>query len=166
MPHTLETLAAECRAILAADPGPDGRAKLCALIARACADPDFVSVYLDDTVSARQILYEDAELGFCIVGHVDRQSRLSKPHDHGPTWAIYGQAAGETMMADWTPVEPPDGAVPGKARHLRDYVLKPGAAHLYNEGDVHSPRREGLTRLLRIEGCNLENIYSNWYEPI
>ena len=70
------------------------------------------------------------------------------------------------MMADWTPVEPPDGAVPGKARHLRDYVLKPGAAHLYNEGDVHSPRREGLTRLLRIEGCNLENIYSNWYEPI
>jgi len=166
MSYTLEQLAADCRAILVADPGRGGREKLCGLIARACADPDFVSAYLGDTVPARQILYEDGELGFCIVGHVDRQSRQSRPHDHGPTWAIYGQAEGETVMADWLPVDWPDGPVPGKARRLRAYTLTPGTAHLYNEGDVHSPRHEGLTRLLRVEGCNLENIYSNWYDPI
>ena len=29
-------------------------------------------------------------------------------------------------------------------------------AHVYNEGDVHSPRRAGPTRLIRIEGRNMD----------
>jgi hypothetical protein len=72
-------------------------------------------------VSTRQILYEDPELGFCIVGHVEHNSRQSRPHDHGPTWAIYGQAVGETIMTDWVIVSPPPSeGLPGKARPVRD----------------------------------------------
>ena len=52
---------------------------------------------------------------------------------------------------------------PGKVRHVRSYPLKPGMAYLYNEGDLHSPKREVLrdyrylrnteyrTRVLRTE---------------
>ena len=47
---------------------------------------------------------------------------------------------------------------PGRVRHARSYTLKPGMAHVYNEGDVHSPRREGPTRLIRIEGKNMDKV--------
>ena len=47
------------------------------------------------------MLYEDPELGFTILAHGYVGAKGSKPHDHGPSWAIYGQAAGETIMTDW-----------------------------------------------------------------
>jgi hypothetical protein len=37
-------------------------------------------------------------------------------------------------------------------------------AHVYNEGDVHSPRRDGPTRLIRIEGQNTDRIKRYPYE--
>jgi hypothetical protein len=167
MPYTLDQFAADCHRILAADHGLEGRERVRALLSEVCRDKAFVARYLSDEVSARQILYEDPELGFCIVGHVEHDSRQSRPHDHGPTWAIYGQAAGETVMTDWAIVSPPPNEdLPGKARRLRDYTLTPGSAHVYNEGDVHSPRRNGATRLLRVEGRNIENICSAFFEPI
>jgi hypothetical protein len=166
MPYAFKRFAAKCHSILAADSGAEGRERVRELLGEVCSDGAFVATYLSDDVSTRQILYEDPELGFCIVGHVDHNSRQSRPHDHGPTWAIYGQAAGETVMTDWVIVSPPTERLPGKARRVRDYILKPGNAHVYNEGDVHSPRRDGPTRLLRIEGCNIEHVCSAFFEPM
>jgi hypothetical protein len=164
---TLDQFAAECHRILAADSGLEGRKRVRAFLGEVCSDEAFVATYLGDHLPIRQILYEDPELGFCIVGHVEQNSRQSRPHDHGPTWAIYGQAAGETVMTDWVIVSPPPSkGLPGKARRVRDYTLTPGSAQVYNEGDVHSPRRNGPTRLLRIEGRNLEHICSAFFEPI
>ena len=40
----------------------------------------------------------------------------------------------------------------------KTYVMKPGDAHLYDIGAVHSPKRDGLTKLVRIEGANLDRI--------
>ena len=167
MSRTLKQFAAECHRILAANSGLEGRERVRALLGEVYSDKAFVATYLSGHVSTRQILYEDPELGFCIVGHVEHDSRQSRPHDHGPTWAIYGQAAGETVMTDWVIVSPPPSeGLPGKARRLRDYTLTPGSAQVYNEGDVHSPRRNGPTRLLRIEGRNIENICSAFFEAI
>jgi hypothetical protein len=36
--------------------------------------------------------------------------------------------------------------------------------HLYNEGDLHSPRRVGPTRLLRVEGMNMDKVKRRAYE--
>ena len=166
MSYTLDRFAAESHRILAADSGLEGREQVRALLGEVCSDAAFVATYLSDHVSTRQILYEDPELGFCIVGHVEHNSRHSRPHDHGPTWAIYGQAAGETVMTDWALVSPPSEGLPGQAQRVRDYTLTPGSTQVYNEGDIHSPRRRGPTRLLRIEGSNLEHIYSDFFEAI
>src|SRR6266699_1741614 len=108
MGQNLEQFAAECRRILKDTPGPD----------------------------EREILYEDPDLGFCILAHVYHGAKESAPHDHGPTWAIYGQAAGETLMNEWALVEPASEQKPGKVRHVRAYPLKRGMAHVYNEGDL------------------------------
>jgi hypothetical protein len=166
MAYTLEQFSADCHRILAGDPGPEGRKKVCALVKQACTDPEFVSKHLPESGPERKILYEDPELGFCILGHVNHGARESKPHDHGPSWAIYGQARGETVMSDWTLVEPATEDRPGKVRLVRKYTLKPGAAHVYNEGDLHSPSRSGSTKLIRIEGRNLEKIRRLAYEEV
>ncbi len=84
-----------------------------------CADKNFVGMYLTDDAPDRKILYEDPELGFCILGHVNHGAKGSKPHDHGPTWAIYGQASGETIMSDWEMLSPPENGEPGQVKLVR-----------------------------------------------
>jgi len=166
MAYTLEQFSADCHRILAAEPGPDGRKKVCDLVKRAATDPEFVANHLPEDGPDRKILYEDPELGFCILGHVYHGAKESGPHDHGPTWAIYGQAEGVTIMTDWQKVAEATEAEPGKVRHVRDYKLTPGAAYVYNEGDLHSPRRDASTKLIRIEGRNVEKIRRYPYERV
>jgi hypothetical protein len=164
MHRTLEEFSAACHRILRADSGPEGRKKLSTLVEETLKDGEFIAAYLGDNVPERKVVYEDPELGFCILTHVYKGARESKPHDHGPSWAIYGQAEGETEMTDWELVEAPSDGKPGKARPMRTYTLKPGMAHIYHEGDLHSPRRSGPTRLLRIEGMNMDKVRRLPYE--
>lgn len=158
MEHTLEQFSQDCHRVLAAEPGTEGRKKVCAMLQELLKDDAFVAAYLGDDTPERKVLYEDPELGFCILAHYFKGASESPPHDHGPAWAIYGQARGETIMSDWEMLEPASADKPGKVRHARSYRLTPGMAHLYNEGDLHSPRRESSTRLIRIEGKNLDKI--------
>ena len=146
--------------------GPTGRQQVAALIQHVLTDDSFLAEHVGDDVPERKILYEDAELGFCILAHVHHGPKESQPHDHGPSWAIYGQARGETVMSDWTLVEPAAENKPGKVRRLRSYTLKPGMAHVYNEGDLHSPRRDGPTRLIRVEGQNMEKVRRLSYQAV
>ena len=69
-------------------------------------------------------------------------------------------------MTDYERVAPASSEQPGKALPLRDYKLKPGDAYVYNEGDLHSPRRAGSTRLIRIEGTNVQMIQRYPYQRV
>jgi hypothetical protein len=164
MGHTLDQFAKECREALKAEPGPGGRKKVVDIVQNVLKDDAFVTRYIGDEVPERKILYEDAELGFCILAHNYQGAKESNPHDHAHTWAIYGQAKGETQMSDWDKIEPATADKPGKVKHRRVYTLKPGMAHVYNEGDLHSPRREGATKLIRIEGTNMDKVKRLSYE--
>lgn len=167
MGYTLEQFAADCRTALKADPGPAGREKVRQFVSKALKDKELCAKYLHDNVEKeRTVLYEDPELGFCICGHVYNDQRQGSPHDHGPTWAIYGQAMGETKMTDWRIVSPPTGDQPGKVELTRTYKLVPGDAHVYQVGDVHAPLRDGPTRLIRIEGVNTDNVERTKLEAI
>jgi predicted metal-dependent enzyme (double-stranded beta helix superfamily) len=166
MAYSLEQFAAACHRILAEDSGPKGRQRVCAVVQDVLKDDAFLAAHLGDDVPERKILYEDPELGFCILAHVYRNAKESAPHDHGPTWAIYGQARGETVMSDWALVEPASEMKPGRVRHVKSYTLKPGMAYVYNEGDLHSPRRDGPTRLIRMEGKNTDKIRRLAYERV
>jgi hypothetical protein len=166
MPHTLQSFAASCHEILASDDTPAGRNKVAALLAALLKDPAFVDAQFDAASPERKVLYEDAQLGFCILAHNYAGPKDSGPHDHGPSWAIYGQARGETTMSDYALVQPPAAGQPGKARKTRTYMLTPGAVHVYNEGDLHSPSRAGPTRLIRIEGINMERVQRAKFEAV
>lgn len=166
MARTIEQFAAACHDILKAEPGPAGRNKVCALLRETLKDRQFVATHLNDQTPERKILYEDPELGFCVLAHYYQGAKESPPHDHGPSWAIYGQAQGETEMSDYELLEPASAEKPGKVRRTRTYKLTPGVAHIYNEGDLHSPKRVSSTRLIRIEGVNMEKVKRLKFQPV
>ena len=164
MKQTLESFAASVREILGKEDTPAGREKVASLLREALQDRAFVDSLIDETTPERKIVYEDPELGFCILAHRYTGAKDSPPHDHAHSWAIYGQAEGETVMTDWAVVSPASPEQAGKVRKLHSYSLTPGVAHVYNEGDVHSPSRAGPTRLVRIEGTNMEKVRRLKYE--
>ena len=73
---------------------------------------------------------------------------------------------GETEMRDYQLLEPGSIDKPGKVKHTRTYKLTPGIAHVYNEGDLHSPKREGPTSLIRIEGTNMAKVKRFKFEQV
>lgn len=164
MSTTLEQFAAVCRTALTNQPGFAGREQVRKLVEQALADRQFVQRYIPEGTPERHVLYEDPELGFTILAHGYVGAKGSKPHDHGPSWAIYGQAAGETIMTDWDCLARPTDGTPGRAAYNHEYVMKPGDAYLYDVGVLHSPERKSDTRLLRIEGLNMAKVKRFPYE--
>ena len=165
MGYTVEAFAAQCREILKAENNPSGRSKVCEVLQKVLKDKEFVAANFTESTPERKILYEDPDLGFCILAHNYKGPKDSPPHDHGPSWAIYGQAKGETSMSDWELLEPASAEKPGKVRKKGSYKLTPGVAHVYNEGDLHSPSRTDSTQLIRIEGTNMEKVKRYKFEP-
>ena len=139
MAHTLEQFAAACHRILKTDPGPTGRQQVCTLLREVLQDEAFVTAHLGDDVPERKLLYEDPELGFCILAHVYTDARTSPPHDHGSSWAVYGQAIKHTDMSEYKRL---DGGDP-----LRDRIVAK-AGRLREDED----REPGL-RALRLGGA-------------
>ena len=166
MGFTLQSFSADVQRILQSDAGRPGREKVRDLVQEALKDEKFISTYINDNTADRQVIYEDPQLGFCVCAHVNREAREANPHDHGSSWAIYGQAFGETEMSDWEVIEAAAEGTPGKVKRGRVYTLKPGMAHIYNEGDVHSPKRVAATGLLRIEGKNTTKLKRYSYKAV
>jgi hypothetical protein len=161
MGYTLSELAADIRRELGADPGPAAKAAVCGLVARALKDKAFVAIHLKDRPAGsdpREVLYEDPQLGFCICGHVYPNKAIGSPHDHGSSWAIYGQAAGVTEMTEWKIVEKGENGKPTRVEPVETYMMNPGDVRLYDVGVVHSPKREAPVKLIRIEGRNLDHV--------
>ena len=166
MSQTIEQLGKAFHDILKAENNPAGRSKVSKLLQEVLKDQGFVSKYIPDETPERKILYEDKELGFCILAHHYRGAKTSNPHDHGPYWAIYGQAAGETEMRDYKLLEAASAEKTGKVKEVRTYKLTPGIAHVYNEGDLHSPKRVDSTKLIRIEGVDMTKVKRFKFEAV
>ena len=69
-------------------------------------------------------------------------------------------------MTEWRVVSPAKEGGRGKVEPTRIYSMQPGDAQVYQEGDLHSPRREGETRLIRIEGRNLDGVPRSYYDKV
>jgi hypothetical protein len=161
MPYALTQLAADIRETLKTKPDRAGKEAIGQFVSKALLDSAFIATHLKDRAPGahpREVLYEDPELGFCICGHVYDGPANGAPHDHGSSWAIYGQATGITEMTDWKIVRKGDGDQPSLVEPVTTYAMKPGDAHLYDVGDVHSPKREAPVKLIRIEGKNLDHV--------
>ncbi len=158
MSYDLDRFIADCRSILKRDPGPGGREEVRTRLERLLGDKDFVEAYCGDSVPrGLKLLYEDPELGFQILAHINDKARVSPPHDHGASWAIYGQATHHTDMIEW---EREDGGKSdtAKLKPVKKYRLLPGHAGIYQDGKIHSIDYPDGARFIRVTGTNLDNI--------
>ena len=82
MTMTLEQFSSACRRLLAENPGVAGRRKVCDLVKDVLKDEAFLAAHLRDDTPERQVIYEDKELGFCILAHVYTGAKQSSPQPH------------------------------------------------------------------------------------
>jgi len=158
MAYDLNQFITDCRDILTRDPGPAGREQVRANLERLLANKDFVEECCGEAVPrGLKVLYEDPKLGFQILAHINDKARVSPPHDHGASWAIYGQATKYTDMIEW---ERDDGTDPkhAKLKPIKKYRLTPGKASIYQDGAIHSIDYPDQVRFIRVTGTNLDKI--------
>lgn len=159
MGQKLDAFAAQCHDIIKGGATQDNLDKVKSLLEPLLTDPEFVAEHLPpDFDSSRDILYQDPELGFCIIAHAYSGANEAPPHDHGPTWAIYGQSSGVTHMTEYRKLSEASDDAPGKVEPIKSYDLEPGMAVAYAAGSLHAPKREGDTRLIRMEGSDVSKI--------
>jgi hypothetical protein len=165
MQDALERFAADCRTILEADSGPVGRHRVMERLESLLMDDDFVAAHCGpDAEAGTHVLYEDPALGFQVLAHIMNNAYEGGPHDHGASWAIYGQAVSHTDMTEWTRLD--DGSGPGRARieKARTYRLERGQAGLFDDGRIHSIGYPGGARFIRVTGCDLSTIARGRYD--
>ena len=135
MAYDLDHFVADSRAALKRDPGPNGREEVRRNLERLLANKDFVEKYCGEQVPrGLKMLYEDPELGFQVLAHINDKARVSPPHDHGASWAIYGQATLYTDMTEWERED--DGPGQAKLKPVKKYRLLPGHAGQPEENDL------------------------------
>ncbi|MFM9846548.1 MAG: hypothetical protein ACKVP3_05250 [Hyphomicrobiaceae bacterium] len=158
MAYTLEAFCKDCHTVLKSEKGPGGREKIRDLIEKMLTNKEFVAKHLGPQVKAgRETLYEDPELKFCVLAHVDRSGRSSQPHDHGRSWAVYGQAIGWSEMSMWKRKSGGTGAGPAELEKVDTFRLNPGQAGIFDIGAIHGvDRSEGDCCFIRVTGEDLE----------
>jgi predicted metal-dependent enzyme (double-stranded beta helix superfamily) len=158
MSYDLEQFIADCRATLKQDPGPAGREKIRLRLEQLLRQPEFLARHCSDaTPFGLHVLHDDPELGFQILAHINEKARVSPPHDHGHSWAIYGQAALYTDMIEWERVD--DGTTEkAELKTAKSYRLNPGQAGIYQDGAIHSIDYPDKSRFVRVTGTNLDKI--------
>lgn len=159
MSYGLDQFVADCRAILRRDGGPKGREEVRLKLEQLLANRDFVETYCGEHVPrGLKVLYDDPDLGFQILAHINDKARKSPPHDHGDSWAIYGQATKYTDMIEWERED--DGTDPkhAKLKPIKKYRLTPGKAGIYQDGAINSIDYPDQARFIRVTGTNLDKI--------
>ncbi len=158
MAYSLNEFIADTRRFLSPATGPEDREAVRAALERLLRDQDFIAWNLAEYTDVGVYpLHVDDDLGFMVFSYISRPDREeSAPHDHGDSWAIYGQATLHTDMRDFereNPHVPDDEAV---IHPLRSYRVEAGQAVLYEVGDIHSIHPADYARYVRIAGSRAD----------
>ncbi len=168
MAYTLENFCNDTRQTLTTKSGYDSREEVRQNLEKLLTNTDFISEHCGpDAENGVHTLFEDNDLGFCVLAHIrgDEPRKESPPHDHGPSWAVYGQAIEFTDMVEWTRRD--DGKKKGHAELERSkhYRLDPPHAGLYDIGAIHSINPAPNSRYIRVTGTDLTKIDRLRYKP-
>lgn len=166
MPYELEDFSADCRRALAHGSSAAALEAVRGQLARLLNNAAFVERTCGpDAPQGLHVLYEDGELGFQVLAHINEKPRVSPPHNHGESWAVYGQATGHTDMTEYRRTD--DGADPARAQLevTRKYRLNPGEVGIYASGAIHAIDYPAKSRFIRVTGTNLDRIYRDAFDP-
>ena len=159
MPYTLEEFCTDCTASLSADSGPAGREEVRRNLEKLLANDALIEEIFpgEDGPPVRE-LYADDALDFRVLAHVHKGEHVGFPHNHGASWAVYGQAFGSTDMTEWDRTDGGDGPGDTGLEKTKEYRLNPGSAGIFQDGGIHSTAQEGDACLIRVTGTDLSAI--------
>ena len=158
MAYTLDAFCSDSRASLKAHPDHDGRDAVRRLLEKLLTEEAFLKQHVLSAPPGRHTIFEDPELKFCVLVHVNEAAGKSPPHDHGKSWAIYGQATGYTDMTEYRRTDGGDGAGAAEIDLSKSYRLTPGKAGLYDVGAIHAIDYPEGARFVRVTGVDLERV--------
>lgn len=167
MSYTLDDFCRDAHDAMAKDTGTDGRDAIRGHLEKLLANEDFVAEHLAGQGKGKTLLYHDQEFDFRVMAHgTDQGDRVGKPHDHGASWAVYGQATGQTDMTIWKRTDD-GGAEDGHAEiePEKTFPLKAGTAALFDTGIIHSTAHPKPCRWVRVTGTDLDTIERFSYDP-
>ena len=162
MAYSLDQFTAECRAALKADAGPAGHDQVRGNLEKLLADADFVAAECGPGAEPGiRTLHRDAECDFNVLVHIYEAGKKGPPHDHGASWACYGQAAEWTDMTIWQRKD--DGSKEGVADLVEKetFRLQPGTAGKFEVGEIHSIHFPDGAKFVRVTGTDLDAIPTN-----
>jgi len=159
MTYTLDAFVKDTRSALAAHNDPSGREQVRKLLEKLLTNKAFV----DEAVGPKapmgtRKLYEDKELGFVVLAHVNAKGHKSPPHDHGSSWAVYGQAVKHTDMSEFRRLDGGKAEGDAKLEKVKSYRLEPGHAGVYDVGAVHAIDYPEGSRFVRVTGRDLDYV--------
>ena len=158
MAYTLEELCKDVHNVIKDNAGPAARVEIKGLIEQLLENDDFIRKHLGPQVAeGRHTLYADPELKFQVLAHIDRKARSSPPHDHGRSWAVYGQAIGWSEMGIYQRRDGGTGTGPAELVETERFRINPGDAGVFDIGGIHSvTRSDGGCCYIRVTGEDLE----------
>lgn len=159
MSYTLQDFCAEIHGILKDENNAAGREKVRRRMEKLLANETFVEQFCGpDKKPGVYKLNEDPVTGAVVLAHVMEGAHASPPHDHGSSWAIYGQAAKHTVMTEYERTD--DGTDPEKAslEVTRQYTLNEGEVGLFDVGSIHAIDYPDNARFVRVTGVDLDYI--------
>ncbi|MEK9594778.1 MAG: hypothetical protein VW057_02350 [Rhodospirillaceae bacterium] len=162
MPYSFDDFCSDGRAALAADQGAEGRESIRIALERLLSDTDFIAQYLGSGApEGMHPIYQDPEYDFMVLTYKMPDPRTSPPHDHGDSWAIYGQVSKHTDMTVWQHVD----SESEKLEVVRSYRLNPGMAGVYHPGDIHSIDYPAGSTFVRVTGTDLSKVARKVFDP-
>ncbi len=152
MSYSLDDFCSDTRAILKDGDNPLAREQIRSTLERLLRDEEFCAAYVgpDDESGMREI-YQDPDLHFCVLAYNMAEPRTSPPHDHGNSWAVYGQTSGYTDMTIWSRTSADDGAL----EQVRTFRLDPGQAGLFDVREIHSIQYAAGSKFVRVTGVDM-----------
>ena len=156
MAYTLDDFCAESRAILKAEMLANALPQIAERLGRLLFNPAFVSAtFSDDLPPGRRVLHHDPETDFYVLAHVQEGNKVGKPHSHGSSWAIYGNAREYTEMTEWRRTNPA-GEDHAELVATSKYRLGPGQTRAYGPGVIHSTAHPNKAWVIRVTGTDLD----------
>ena len=158
MAYTLEQFCSDTRDILKAQPLADALKQIADRLSKLLRNPAFVAeTFRDDTPVGKRELFHDPELDFHVLAHVQEGGKTGKPHSHGTSWAIYGNAKNVTEMTEYRRTNP-EGEDNAVLERVSQYALRPGDTRGYGPGVIHSTAHPEKAWVIRVTGTDLDKL--------
>lgn len=164
MIYTFDNFSRDCREALQNDTGPGGREQVRINLEKLLRNAEFIEQYCSESAKPGiETIYVDDKTDFNVLVHVYDTAKISPPHDHGTSWAVYGQAKSHTDMTVWDRVDDSIDSEKIELKQRMAYRLEPGMAGCFEPGDIHTINFPAGSRFVRVTGTNLAAIPTTRY---